>query len=117
MRWFSRPSDKRRSKRFQADVRVVVTLIGSAEVVPLRVHCSNISETGLTISGLSSLDVGDRVTLELDIPVATTQHIWVEAIVRRSGEPCALEFLSITDAQRNLIKRYCRLQPEEKRLR
>ena len=59
--------------------------------------------------------MGDRVTLELDIPVATARHIWVEAIVRRSGEPCALEFLSLTDDQRKLIKRYCRLQPEEKR--
>lgn len=115
MRWCSRPSDRRRSKRFKADVRVIVTLVGTADVIPLRVHSESISETGLSVSGLSSLAVGDRVTLELDIPVAMTRHIWVEAVVRRSGDPCALEFVSLNDEHRNLIKRYCRLQPEEKR--
>ena len=115
MRWFSRPPDRRRSQRFKANVRVVVTLVGTTDVIPLRTQCESISEAGLSVSGLSSLAVGDRVTLELDIPVATARHIWVEAMVRRSGDPCALEFLSLTDDQRKLIKRYCRLQPEEKR--
>ena len=113
MRWFSRPPDRRRSARFKADVRVVVILVGNTEVTPVRAHCENISETGLTASGLSSLAIGDRVTLELDIPVAT-RRIWVEATVRRNGEHCALEFISLNNDQRNLIKRYCRLQPEER---
>ena len=113
MRWFSRPPDRRRSARFKADVRVVVTLVGNTEVTPVRAHCENISETGLTASGLSSLAIGDRVTLELDIPVAT-RRIWVEATVRRNGEYCALEFISLNSDQRSLIKRYCRLQPEER---
>jgi c-di-GMP-binding flagellar brake protein YcgR len=117
MRWFSRPPDRRRSKRFKADVRVIITLVGTTDVIPLRAHGVSISEAGFSALGLSTLTVGDRVTLELDIPVATTRHIWVDAIVRRSGEPCALEFLSLTDDQRELIKRYCRLQPEEKRRR
>src|SRR5579863_9443920 len=91
MRWFSRPHDRRRSARFKADVRVVITLVGTTDVIPLRAHCESISEAGLSASGLSSLALGDRVTLELDIPVATARHIWVEAIVRRSGERCALE--------------------------
>jgi hypothetical protein len=117
MRWFSHPPDRRRSKRFKADIRVVVTLIGTTDVIPLRTHCESVSEAGLSVSGLSSLAVGDRVTLELDIPVATARHLWVEAIVRRSGDPCALEFVSLNDKHRNLIKRYCRLQPEEKRRR
>lgn len=117
MRWFSRPPDRRRSKRFKADVLVVATLVGTSDVIPLRVHSESISEAGLSVSGLSSLVVGDRVTLELDIPVAIARHIWVEAVVRRNGDPCALEFVSLNDEQRNLIKRYCRLQPEEKRRR
>ena len=111
---FSRPPDRRRSKRFKADVRVVVTLVGSTDVVPVRAHCESISQVGLKASGLGSLAVGYRVTLELDIPVAK-QRIWVDAAVRRGGDPCALEFTSLSDEQRNLIKRYCRLQPEERR--
>lgn len=114
MRWFSRPPDRRRSARFKADVSAIATLIGEREITPLRVRCNNISEAGLSASGLSSLAVGDRLTLELHIPVST-QTIWVEAIVRHSGQPCALEFVSLSDDHRNLIKRYCRLQPEEKR--
>jgi len=115
MRWFSRPPDRRRSKRFKADVRVVVTLVDTTEVTPLRTHSKSISEVGLIVSGLSSLAVDDRVTLELDIPVGTARRIWVEAVVRRSGDPCALEFVSLKDEYRQLIQRYCRLQPEEKR--
>jgi hypothetical protein len=92
----------------------VVTLVGTTDVVPVRAHCESISEAGLSASGLGSLAVGDRVTLELDIPIAK-QRIWVEAVVRRAGDPCALEFASLRDEQRNLIKRYCRLQPEERR--
>src|SRR5512135_589873 len=113
MRWFSRPPDRRRSARFKADVRVFVTLVGNTELVPVRARCESISEAGLSASGLSSLASGDRVTLELDVPV-TTRHIWVEAVVRRSGDPCALEFVSLNEEQRNVIKRYCRLQPEER---
>jgi len=115
MRWFSRPPDRRRSKRFKADVRVVVTLVGTTEVTALRTHAKSISEVGLIVSGLSSLAVDDRVTLELDIPVGTARRIWVEAVVRRSGDPCALEFVCLKDEYRQLIRRYCRLQPEEKR--
>lgn len=99
-----------------ADVSVIATLIGEREITPLRVRCRNISEAGLSASGLSSLAVGDRLTLELHIPVST-QAIWVEAVVRRTGDPCALEFASLTDDHRNLIRRYLRWQPEEKRRR
>ena len=116
MRWFSRPPDKRRSKRFVADLSVIATLIGEREITPLRVRCNNISEAGLSASGLSSLVVDDRLTLELHIPVST-QTIWIEAVVRRAGDPCALEFVSLNDDQRDLISRYCSWQPEEKRRR
>src|SRR5690242_4350959 len=94
MRWCLRPRDRRRSKRFKADVRVVATLVGTTDVIAIRAHSESISEAGLSVYGLNSLAVGDRVTLELDIPVATARHIWVEAVVRRSGDPCALEFVS-----------------------
>ena len=116
MPWFSRPPDRRRSARFKADVPIIASLVNDREVIPVRVRCHSISETGLSASGLSSLKDGEKLTLELHIPVST-QAIWVEAIVRRSGDPCALEFVSLNDEQRNLIKRYCRLQPEEKRRR
>ncbi|SRR5579872_585513 len=114
MRWFSRPPDRRRSPRFKADVPVVTSVIGDREILPLRARCDSISETGVSAAGLEALALDRTVTLELHIPVAT-KPIWVEAIVRRSGQRCVLEFTSLTDDQRKLIKRYCRLQPEQKR--
>jgi hypothetical protein len=114
MGWFSRPPDKRRSARFKADVPIIASLVGDREIIPVRVRCHSISETGLSASGLSSLKADEKVTLELHIPVSASA-IWVEAIVRRSGDPCGLEFLSLNDDQRKLIRRYCRLQPQEKR--
>jgi hypothetical protein len=57
--------------------------------------------------------------MELHIP-ASTQTIWVDTIVRyvvvhrRTGR-CGLEFLSLTEDQRSVIKSYCRLQPLKKR--
>ena len=114
MPWFSRRPEHRRSPRFKADVRAVATLVGDKDIISVRAHCESISEVGLSVSGLSSLAVGDQVTLELHIPVSQ-KPFWVDVVVRRSGERCALEFVSLNDEQRRLIKRYCRLQPEEKR--
>lgn len=93
---------------------MVTSVIEDTEILPLRARCDTISETGLSATGLETLAVDSRVTLEMYIPVAT-KPIWVEAIVRRSGSHCVLEFTSLTDDQRKLIKRYCRLQPEQKR--
>jgi len=92
----------------------VTSVIGDREILPLRARCDSISETGVSAAGLEALALDRTVTLELHIPVAT-KPIWVEAIVRRSGQRCVLEFTSLTDDQRKLIKRYCRLQPEQKR--
>lgn len=114
MRWFSRPPDRRRFPRFKADVPVVTSVIGDTEIRPVRARCDSISESGVSATGLEALALDSRVTLELHIPVAT-KPMWVEAIVRRSGQHCVLEFVSLTDDQRKLIKRYCRLQPEQKR--
>lgn len=43
----------------------------------------------------------------------STQLIRMEAVVRHSTGRCGLEFLSITEYQRNLVKRYCCLQKQE----
>ena len=116
MRWFSRPPDRRRSPRFKADVPLVTSVVGDAEITPVRARCDSISENGISAAGLEALALDSRVTLELHIPVAE-KPLWVEAVVRRSGARCVLEFVSLNAEQRKLIKRYCRLQPEERRRR
>ena len=70
---------------------------------------------------MEPLLLGDLVTLELHFPVPA-QPIWVDTIIRylvmhrRTGQ-CGLQFLSLSEDQRRLIKRYCRLLPLKRRWR
>ena len=70
---------------------------------------------------MEPLRLGDLVTLELHFPVSA-QPIWVDTIVRyvvlhrRTGQ-CGLQFLSLSEDQRSVIKRYCEQQPLKKRWR
>lgn len=121
MPWFSPRPDKRRFPRFKADVPAIAGLVQEREIIPLRVRCDSISEGGVGARGrgLQPLRVGDLVTIELRIPV-TAQPIWVDTIVRyvlmqHGMGQCGLEFLSLTEDQLDVIKRYCRLQPLKKR--
>lgn len=114
MPWASRPSDQRRFPRFKSDVSAIATVLGDREIMSFRARCDNISEGGLSAHGLSPLALGDRVTLELQLPVST-HPIRVETmVVRRGVDRCGLEFLSLSDYHRNLVKRYCHIQPKEK---
>lgn len=123
MPWFSRPPEQRRFPRFKADIPAIASLVRESEIVSLRTRCDSISEGGVGArgNGLEPMHVGDLVTMELHVPVSA-QPIWVDTIVRylamhrRTGR-CGLEFLSLSEDQRSLIKRYCRLQPLKKRWR
>lgn len=113
--------DQRRFPRFKADVPAIAGLVHEREIIPLRVHCDTISEGGVGARGrgLEPLRVGDLVTMELRIPVSI-EPIWVNSIVRyvlthRRTARCGVEFLSLTEDERSVIKRYCRLQPPKKR--
>lgn len=123
MPWFSRPPDKRRFPRFKADVPATANLVRDREIISFRTRCDSISEGGVGARGrgLEPLHLGDLVTMELHIPVAI-QPVWVDTIVRyvvarhKTGR-CGLEFLSLSEDQRSVIKRYCQQQPLKKRWR
>ena len=116
MQWFSQAPDRRRWPRFQADFSAMANVVGDSDIVSLPVRCHSISEGGVGIYGLEGLESGDLVTLELHIPVAK-QAIWVDSTVRHSSGSFGLEFVSLSNGQLKLVKRYCRLQPQEKRQR
>lgn len=116
----SRPPDQRRFHRFKADVPAIARLVGEREIISLRTLCESISEGGVGARGrgLEALALGDDVvSLELYLPISTLQPIWVDAVVRCITDRCGLEFLSLSDEQRKIIKHYCRLHPREKRRR
>ncbi len=114
MPWFSRTPDRRTSPRFQAEAPVVVSLVGDEEIASVRAVANGISEGGLSVSGLEGLRVGQAVSLEIHLPIVT-QPIWVEAVVKHDAGHYGLQFVSLGEAQKRLIKRYCRLQPRQKR--
>jgi len=114
MAWFSRAPDRRTSTRFQAEVPLVVSVVADQEISSVRVQADGISQGGLSVSGLEGMGVGQPVSLEIRLPIAT-QPIWVEAVVRHNTGRYGLQFNSLSDEQRKLIKRYCGLQPRQKR--
>lgn len=114
MPWVPRPSERRRFPRFKADIPAIAGIFGDREIVSIRTRCRSISEGGVDAPGLQSLALGELVTLELSLPVSM-QPIRVDTMVmRRSTDRCGLEFTLLSNYQRNLIKRYCHLQPKEK---
>lgn len=123
MPWFSRPPEQRHFPRFKADVPAIASLVRETEIISLRTRCESISEGGAGARGrgMEPLRVGDLVTLQLHFPVSP-QPIWVDTIVRyvvlhrRTGE-CGFQFLSLSEDQLRLIRRYCRLQTLKKRWR
>lgn len=116
----SPPPEQRRFPRFKADIPAVASLVREREIISLRVHCNSISEGGLGArgGGLRILRLEDLVSMELHFPTSA-QPIWVNTIVRysmacgRAGQ-CGLQFLSVTDDQLDLVKRYCAGQPKQK---
>jgi hypothetical protein len=117
MPWFSHSPDRRRFPRFKADVLARANVVREEQILYLGTRCNSISEGGVDAPGLQSLALGDLVTLWLYLP-GSTQPVWVDTIVvRRSSDRCGLEFLSLSDDRRNLIKRYCHLRPKEKHRR
>lgn len=114
MPWFSRTPDRRNSPRFQAEVPVVVSLVGDEEIASVRALANGISEGGLSVPDLVGIGVGQAVSLEIHLPIVT-QPIWVEAVVKHDAGHYGLQFVSLGDEQKKLIKRYCRLQPRQKR--
>ncbi|HKU19730.1 MAG TPA: PilZ domain-containing protein [Terriglobales bacterium] len=114
MAWFSRATERRGSPRFQAEVPLVVSLVADEEIASVRALADGISEGGLSVSNLQGLPIGQSVSLEIRLPIAA-QPIWVEAVVTHDSGHYGLRFTSLTEEQRNLIRRYCRLQPRQKR--
>jgi c-di-GMP-binding flagellar brake protein YcgR len=116
MAWFSRASDRRADPRFQADVPVVISLVADEEIASLRANADGISAGGLSVNGLQGVGPGQAISLEIHLPIAT-QPIWVEAVVRHNAGRYGVQFTGLSNEQRELIKRYCRLQPRQKRRR
>ena len=107
-------AERRRFERFRADLPVVLSVVGEEEITSVRGRCQSISQGGLAATVPLRLNSGEMVTLELAVP-NSAKPLWMEGLVRRQDSNLGLEFLSLSEEQRQAIKRYCLLQPREKR--
>ena len=110
----SRTPDRRESSRFTAEVPVVISLVQEQEILTIRALAKRISLGGFSAPGLEALPVGQSVSLEIHLPISP-EPLWAEGVVRHSGGSHGVQFVSLSEAQQKLIKRYFRLQPRQKR--
>lgn len=110
----SRTPDQRKFRRFEAEIPLVVSVVEDEEISAVRTLANGISLGGLSARGVDGLVVGQGVSLELHFP-NSTQPIWLEGVVRHNSGYYGIQFVSLSEAQGKLIKRYCRLQPRQKR--
>ena len=103
-------SDSKTSRRFPRhplDVRVSVHAFRSGESVSFWGRSSEIGEDGVGATLTGELEPGEVVSMELSLPM-TPFPIKFRALVRyRDGLRHGFEFLTLTAAQRNEIRRVC----------
>jgi c-di-GMP-binding flagellar brake protein YcgR len=109
-----RTPNRRKFPRFQAEIPLVVSIVQDDEISSVRARADGISLGGLSAAGLEGLVVGQGVSLEMHLPNAR-QPMWLEGVVRHISGYYGVQFVTLSEGQEKLIKRYYRLQPREKR--
>jgi hypothetical protein len=103
-------SDSKTSRRFPRhafDVRVSVHAFRSGESVSFWGRSSELGEDGVGATLTGELDAGEVVSMELALPLAPFP-IKFRALVRyRDGLRHGFEFLALSAAQRDEIRRVC----------
>jgi c-di-GMP-binding flagellar brake protein YcgR len=99
-----------RSERYSFDSRVTLTIYRPGQKHELWGRTADISQGGVAVTLSGTLEVGETVSLRIEIERTTLN---VRAVVRhRQGHFCGLEFLAMTADQREIVKSACkRLRP------
>lgn len=107
-------SDSRSSRRFPrhpVDVRVSVHTFRSGENISLWGRSSELGEDGIGATLTGELEPGEVVFMELQLPMAPFP-IKFRALVRyRDGLRHGFEFLALSPAQRDEVRRVCETFP------
>ena len=102
----------RRFHRYRYDARVEVSVFRDGVTSGLWGRANEVSIDGMGATLTGELKPGEVVSLEFPIPISP-QVIKVRAIVRFSeGLRCGFEFLVVSDAQRETMRRLCESLPE-----
>ena len=104
-----KPGDTRRYPRFALDVRMQVKMFHGGEFQSCWGRSTELAEDGIGGTLTGDLEPGEIVTLEIPLPLSP-YPLKVRAIVRyRHGLHYGFEFLTLTDSQRDTMRRVCQM--------
>jgi PilZ domain-containing protein len=101
------PAYVRRYPRFAIDARLQVRMFQSGEFRTCWGRSTEIGQDGIGATLTGELETGEIVSLDMPLPLSP-YPVKVRAIVRyRQGLRYGFEFLTLTDVQRETIRRVC----------
>jgi hypothetical protein len=99
----------RRYPRFTLDVRLQVRMFQGGEFHGCWGRSTELGRDGIGATLTGDLEPGEIVSLDIPLPLSP-YPLKVRAIVRyRQGLRYGFEFLTLTDAQRDMIVRVCEM--------
>jgi hypothetical protein len=99
----------RRYPRFAIDVRLQVRMFQDGEFRSCWGRSTELGQDGIGATLTGELETGEIVSLELPLPL-TPYPVKVRAIVRyRQGLRYGFEFLTLSDTQRDMVRRVCEM--------
>jgi len=96
----------RRHARFHCDVRLTVVCF-RGDKRRFWGRASDICEQGLAATIVGELDVNEVVSVELRLPLAQSFLTLRAAVRHRRGFSCGFEFLTLSETQRQILRRTC----------
>jgi hypothetical protein len=104
-----RPSYPRRYPRFAVDARMQVRMFQDGEFRSCWGRSTELGQDGIGATLTGELETGEIVSLEIPLPLSSFT-LKVRAIVRyRQGLRYGFEFLTLSDSQREMIRRVCEI--------
>jgi hypothetical protein len=101
------PAYVRRYPRFAVDVRLQVRMFQNGDFHTCWGHSTEIGQDGIGATLTGELEAGEIVSLDIPLPLSP-YPLKVRAIVRyRQGLRYGFEFLTLTESQRETIRRVC----------
>jgi hypothetical protein len=97
----------RRYPRFAMDSRMQVRMFQAGEFLSCWGRSTELGQDGIGATLTGELATGEIVSLEIPLPLSS-YPLKVRAVVRfREGLRYGFEFLTLTDAQREMLRRVC----------
>ncbi len=97
----------RRFPRFAVDARLQVRMFQNGEFRTCWGRSTELGQDGIGATLTGDLETGEIVSLEIPLPLSP-YPLKVRAIVRyRQGLRYGFEFLTLNDAQRQMMRRVC----------